>query len=871
MPFLRSVALFFFAAFSIAKAATCSDFQIFANGITINAPAGNSPVDYPITIGEDLEFTVSPVGDDIKWTINSPWVIGVISDGPSCTPPISLEVTGNIVQPVELKVKTCGVEKTINIKLKVKPYIVTFDPNGGTPTPPPDSVEPGKFATQPTDPLKTGYSLSGWKMPNGTDYNFTTPVTDNITLKAAWSPNTYTVTFDPTGGTVSPTTKDVTFDAPVGNMPTPTKVGYDFSGWYSAISGGTEYKSTTPYGIAGPTTLYAKWVPKEYTLTFDVDSPEGEVNPTSKRVKFNEPVGDLPTPTRIAHKFIGWYSLPIGGTEYTSATLYQNDGPTTIYARWEFIRGTRPVIELLDFTIPTGLVYNGAEIASLPAAAQKVGTYGKLGDITILYDGKETPLPKDAGTYTIHAFIAQVDTNLNKDYYDTATVLLGTLTIDKRPATASIISVAAKDKKYDATTIAEIDEDDIDFIITPLYAGDVVTPDDYSYSAEFASPNVGTGITVSGTISWLASGPLSKNYIISPSPLPFATTADIKQATGELRIIDPMSPYEYTRTAEYAEPEVSKSPFIPDDVIVFEYKREDENDDAYTTYKPNRVGYWFVRATIPATANYTGDMDSKLFWVTRGNARLVKNEIEVPENSQDHFKEDYDLSGDLRKYYVGNVCDSEREDSIKIIIIGEPDIVLKLGNSSPHMQGDENQGYYYKIPFNFGKAGVSKPGLDTLIYTLISTDNIYKEYDTLYIETPIAFDSIVGQKWNNVLFINNNPRNNGGYEFTDFEWLKNDRAVGELQFYSAGSKSTDVLKPSDSYKVTMHTESGIRISTCEGNPKNVIPSVTTGTPAVTKQVLGINGKTAKPEQKVYNAYGAERKNTPVGVYIIKDR
>jgi len=873
MSLLRFVALFFFAAFSIAKAATCSDFQIFANGQSINAPPGNSNINYHIMIGEDLVFSVPTPSDTIIWTIKSQWVNGIICDNQSCTPPISLEVTGNTVDPMELKVKTCGVEKTINIMLKVRPYIITYNSDGGTSVPP-DSVEPGKSATRPADPLKTGYSLSDWKKSDGTVYTFSVPVTEDITLKATWVPKTYTLTFDPNGGNVSPTTQSVTYDAPIGTLPTPTKDGYDFSGWYSAS--GVEYKPTTLYKIDGPTTLSAKWTPKKYEITFDVNSVEGIVNPASIRVTYKEPVGALPTPTRVAHEFKGWFSDPANGVEYKATTIYDSLGPIILYARWEFIKGTRPTIALLDFTIPSGLVYNGAEIAPL-IASQKVGTYGKLGDITILYDGKDTPLPKDAGTYAIYAFIAK---DISEDY-DTATVLLGSLTINKAPATATITSVVAKSKVYDADTLAEID--DIKFDVSPRY-GDEVSPGDYSVSAWFDSPNVGLH-DVKGNISWLPDGPLSKNYIISPSPLNFPANikASITQATGELRIIDslfdknsPLDPpfYEYTEAGNYAKRvpphEVYRSPFISDTVeILFEYKKDTDPDAAYSILPPNSRGLWNIRATLAPTANYTGAMDWKIFKVIRGSAYPV---IPTIEFSEDYFAKDSVLSDTLRKYYVADSCEIENT-TIKITIDkGEPDIVLKLrGNNSPHRQGDENLGYYYEIPFSFS----SKPRkLDTLFYTLTDTISdiyTYKQYDTLLIETPIVFDSIAKQKWNNVLFINNNPKNNGGYEFKDFKWFKNDKAVDSLQFYSAGPRSTDVLKASDVYKVTMHTKDGSRISTCKGSPKIIILPVTAETPAVTKQVLGINGKTAKPEQKVYDIYGVRRKETPAGVYIIKDK
>jgi len=921
MPFLRSVALFFFAAFSIAKAATCSDFDILANGISMNA-LGKSSVNYSIMIGENLEFRVSPVGDVILWTLSSV----TVTDVPSYSPPIGVTATGNIAQEMVLAVTNCGVKKNIVIDLAVRPYKVTFDIDGGKPPPPmQQTVIPGELALEPlAPPTKDGYRFVEWQMPDGTAYDFSSPVTSDITLKAAWTPRDYTITFAPQGGEVNPGSLSVIYNTEVGTLPTPTKTGYDFDGWYSAISGGVKYTDETVYTDVVDITLYARWTPIKYTITFEVDCLDGTVNPTSKLVAYKDTVGTLPTPKRAAHEFKGWYSA--GGERYTAATIYEIEGPITLYARWEFIKGTRPVIELLDFTIPTGLVYNGLQIASLPTAVQKYGTYGLLGDITILYNGKDTP-PKDAGTYAISVFIAK---DVSEDY-DTATVSLGSMTIDKAPATATVTSATVKPKVFDRNSLAEIDE--VTFSINPLYASDAVSLADYIINAKFALPCAGNGAAVNGTISWHPNGPLSKNYIISPSPLTFNTTANITQATGKLEIIDSLyigtgKPlYEYTRAETYPDPRVEMGPFIsgdpsdsdeelifkncPDKKISFEYKMEGAPYADYSDKRPHMAGYWFVKAKLDATTNYTGDEYVSLFLVTRGNAKRVAHKIEF---SEDYFTEDSDSLENLRRYYEADTCEMKsaaikgtvckeldmsdtlrryhatdlcgiknKMMKIRITMEAEPDIYLMLGNNKPKGDREPNLDYSYSIPFSFGR-----PGLDTLIYTLVEDislipNNIlykeYKEYDTLLIESPIAFDSVAKAKWNNVLFINKESNAYGGYKFTDdFEWFKKDNSgkynlIGNSQFYSAGPRSTDVLNPNDVYKVTMHTKDGIRISTCEGNPKKIaiIPAVAAEKPAVTKQVLGINGKTAKPEQKVYDIYGVQRKETPAGVYIIKDK
>ena len=61
--------------------------------------------------------------------------------------------------------------------------------------------------------------------------NLITTASGTVTLTANWTANTYTVTFAPDGGTVSPTSKSVTYNSTYGNLPTPEKTGYTFTGW----------------------------------------------------------------------------------------------------------------------------------------------------------------------------------------------------------------------------------------------------------------------------------------------------------------------------------------------------------------------------------------------------------------------------------------------------------------------------------------------------------------------------------------------------------------------------------------------------------------------------------------------------------------
>ena len=90
-----------------------------------------------------------------------------------------------------------GGENLLSLALK-KLLTVTFSTGGGTPVES-QSVEKGRAATEPPAPAKTGSVFSGWYTDSGlsTKFNFSTPITDNITLYAKWkTPGPITLIYD---------------------------------------------------------------------------------------------------------------------------------------------------------------------------------------------------------------------------------------------------------------------------------------------------------------------------------------------------------------------------------------------------------------------------------------------------------------------------------------------------------------------------------------------------------------------------------------------------------------------------------------------------------------------------------------------------
>ena len=114
---------------------------------------------------------------------------------------------------------------------------------------------------------KTGYSFNNWTAKIGgknqtftngqTIKNLTSKDNEELTFYVSWKANEYTVSFDANGGSVSQSNKKVTYDSSYGTLPTPSRQGYRFVGWFK--SDGTEVTSSTTYKTASNSTLYAHW------------------------------------------------------------------------------------------------------------------------------------------------------------------------------------------------------------------------------------------------------------------------------------------------------------------------------------------------------------------------------------------------------------------------------------------------------------------------------------------------------------------------------------------------------------------------------------------------------------------------------------
>ncbi len=133
-----------------------------------------------------------------------------------------------------------------------KSYTITFDSDGGSSVTP-IKVQANDYTVKPTDPTKDGYVFKGWYL-NGKLFSWNFKITSSVSLVAKWvARKSLKVTFDSKGGTTVNTVQ--VYQGETVELPTPTKAGYVFGGWYN---GRTRYTDTTK--INNSVKLAASWL-----------------------------------------------------------------------------------------------------------------------------------------------------------------------------------------------------------------------------------------------------------------------------------------------------------------------------------------------------------------------------------------------------------------------------------------------------------------------------------------------------------------------------------------------------------------------------------------------------------------------------------
>jgi len=240
---------------------------------------------------------------------------------------------------------------TVYAKWTINVYAITFDTNGGSGTMGTQSMTHG-VATSLNASLysRANYVFYRWAtVPDGTGttYNNLAQVTltATTTLYAQWTPNTYVVTYNydnATGGT-STTTSSFTTAGTAIVLPTPTRTGYTFAGWFSDAaltnSIGAAAANYSPSGNTLSLNTYAKWTAINYTFTYDTNSSDLGTVPTETSKQITQTVtvkANTGSLVRAGYTFSGWNTDSNGtGSNYLSGSLFTVGSANVIlYAKW---------------------------------------------------------------------------------------------------------------------------------------------------------------------------------------------------------------------------------------------------------------------------------------------------------------------------------------------------------------------------------------------------------------------------------------------------------------------------------------------------------------------------------------------------------
>ena len=203
-------------------------------------------------------------------------------------------------------------------------------------------------------PTKEGYRFLGWydgEAGSGTQYTDENGVSvrewnkdADATLYAKWEAGENNVRFDKQNGTGGSNGVSATYDSTMPSATAPTRTGYTFMGYYTAVNGGgvryynADMTSARVCDLTEDTVLYAYWSANEYTVTFDNQGGSGASGVT---VEYGSSLPYVSKPTKTGYTFLGYYDAVTGGVQYYDAdmdsmlTTWSRTEGITLYARWK--------------------------------------------------------------------------------------------------------------------------------------------------------------------------------------------------------------------------------------------------------------------------------------------------------------------------------------------------------------------------------------------------------------------------------------------------------------------------------------------------------------------------------------------------------
>ncbi|MBQ6731067.1 MAG: leucine-rich repeat protein [Bacilli bacterium] len=237
-------------------------------------------------------------------------------------------------------------------------YSIDYELNEGFVVDPPRSYTYGTKVIIP-DAYCDGYTFVGWNdgKSNGyyKPYIITKDMGEDVNLTARFSPNTYHIEFDPNGGECDIQEADYTFGETY-TLPTPTKFGYTFTGWYTEK---THKKVENVFNISENCKVIAEYEYIEYPISYELyDGMFFDEYPTGYNIETDGL--RIPYPYRNGYLFAGWVEEENDGDQTILDYVINrgSSGPVKLHAIWakcEVDNGGQRIASNSLPTIPSGL------------------------------------------------------------------------------------------------------------------------------------------------------------------------------------------------------------------------------------------------------------------------------------------------------------------------------------------------------------------------------------------------------------------------------------------------------------------------------------------------------------------------------------
>lgn len=306
------------------------------------------------------------------------------------------------------------------------------------------------------------------------------------------------LTFDPNGGEVETTEKLIYYGQPYGELPTPARTGYGFTGWYTEANGGTQVTPDTVVTVLANQTLYAHWDAMAYNVSWNAGTGYTiAVNRTSSPYA-NASIGALSNGEVIYYgdvlsvTYTASTGYTISSKGSTSITVTGNVTSSDIYCTAAVNQYTATWSDGTGYTITVKRTSSPLKGASTGALSNgEVVYYGDVLSVTYTASTGYTISSKGSTSITVTGNVT------SSDIYATATV--NSYTVSWNAGTNCTITVKRTSSPLEGAEIKTLSSGET------VYYGDVLS---ITYTA-----NTGYSISTKGSASVTVTGNVTSSII----------------------------------------------------------------------------------------------------------------------------------------------------------------------------------------------------------------------------------------------------------------------------------------------------------------------------------------------------------------------